>query len=241
MFRNVRNSVVGSLLARLGGLFVLVLVLVLVLLVVVAAGGRFPTDAEPTQGVKITNDRTDIHKAQTPPMILQVGVPRTSEHLWIDGPAKLYEPAGLEPLRTYELRVSFVSTRSAQVHLGLIGAKPATAMRRQLLHAEKLVFSTDESGRVRGAGEGCRLEVSVTSWGRMREGVDGDFFYDVVLERNVLGVPISGMPLMVYALLVVCVLVASGCLVRGEVFLSFPAIRLLWSTRSTKSTQGRRG
>jgi hypothetical protein len=75
----------------------------------------------------------------------------------------------------------------------------------------------------------------------MREGVDGDFFYDVVLERNVLGVPMSGMPLMVYALLVVCVLVASGCLVRGEVFLSFPAIRLLWSTRSTKSTQGRRG
>ncbi len=205
--------------------------LVGLLLVVLCAGGRFSPAAEPTHGVTITDNGIDTDEIQTPPTIIHVGVPRTSEHLWIDGPAKLYEPAGLEPLRTYELRVSFVSTRSAQVHLGLVGAK-LTTMSRRLLHAEKLVFSTDESGRVRGAGEGCRLEVSVTSWGHMRDGTDGDFFYDVVLERNVLGVPVSSMPLLVYALLVVCVVVVWGCRARGGGVFFFPAMR------SMRSKQG---
>lgn len=186
------------LLVRLAGL----------LLVALIAGVRFSTAAEPTDSVRVTND-------ETPTTVIHVGVPRTGEHVLIDGPAKLYEPAGLEPLRTYELRVSFVSTRSAQIHLGLVGMKHSTLSRR-LLHAEKLIFSTDESGHVRGVGAGCRLEMWVTSWGRMRVATDRDFFYDVILERNVLGVPVSGAPLLAYALFVVCVVVAWGCLMPNN-------------------------
>jgi hypothetical protein len=200
------------------GLVLFVVRLVGVLLLLLVAGDRFSTAAEPTDGVQVANDEgereteRDLNeKRDTPPTVIHVGIPRTNEHIWIDGPAKLYEPAGLEALETYEFRVSFVSTRAAQIHLGLLGAEP-TKMSRRLLHAEKLVFSTDEFGRVRGVGAGCQLELSVTSWGRVRGGADRDFFYDVVLERNVMGVPVSGIPLLAYALFVVCaIFVWGGC------------------------------
>ena len=156
---------------------------------------------------------------------LAVDVPLKNEYLLIDGPANVYEPIGLEPLNTYELRVSFVSTRSAQIHFGFncqrslntSTRRPQGHMsrNRRLLHAEKLVFSTDVSGHMIGsAGHRghCLLTVSVVSWGRMRHKskTTGDFFYDVILEKNVLGVPASGLPLLGYALFVLAAILLTA-------------------------------
>lgn len=142
---------------------------------------------------------------------LVVDVPLENEHIRIDGPTNAYRPIGLEPLQTYEMRVSFVSTRAAQIHFGYDcqDDSPAGGRRRnrRILHAEKVMFSTDDEGRMRDH-PGCLLTVGVTSWGRMRSETAGDFVYDVVMERNVLGIPVSGLPLIVYAVCAVVAVVA---------------------------------
>jgi len=152
-----------------------------------------------------------VSPSPTPPgRPLTVDVPVENEYIRIDGPPNAYRPIGLEPHWTYEMRVSFVSTRSAQIHFGYDcqdkGDTRTTTRNRRLLHAEKLVFSTDESGRVRDHPN-CLLTVRVTSLGQMRHETD-DFFYDVVLEKNLIGIPLSGLPLIAYALVLVAASVA---------------------------------
>lgn len=160
------------------------------------------------------------------PKTITVDVPLENEYARIDGPANAYSPVGLEPLWTYEMRVSFVSTRAARIHFGYdchgtdserdANNKDKSNMNnRRLLHAEKLVFSTDDAGRVRDHPD-CQLTVWVTSWGQFAPGHNtDDFFYDVVLEKNVIGIPISGLPLVVCALLMVTAAVVFA-IVRGD-------------------------
>ena len=164
-----------------------------------------------TASVSVEPNHDDVGDGHAQSKSLKVGIRLTNEHLVIDGAANAYEPIGLKPLQTYELRVSFVSTRSAQIHFGydckgtqnsLDGQpKKYVSRNRRLLHAEKLTFSTDELGHVTDH-PGCLLTVWVSSWGRLRQKAEttADFFYDIVLEKNLLGVPVSGLPLIGYAL-----------------------------------------
>jgi len=146
---------------------------------------------------------------------LIVDVPLVDEHIEIDGEVKRYMPVGLEPHWSYEMRVSFVSTRAAQIHFGFDCGDSSIGRRvhRMLLHAEKIMFETDESGRIRNHPD-CALTMWVTSWGQMRTETRGEFFYDIVLEKNVLGIPVSGLPLIVYGIVVVLAIMVFSTIKR---------------------------
>ena len=90
--------------------------------------------------------------------------------------------------------------------------------RRRLLHAEKIVFATDDHGNVlvrpqEGDGttvscpqEHLLLNFGVSQWAQMlhQSGSEGQYFYyDIILERNYLGIPESGIPLIGMAFLLV--------------------------------------
>lgn len=161
---------------------------------------------------------------------IRVDIPLESERILVHGEEKRYIPVGLEPLSSYELRVSYVSSHSVQIRFGYACDSTSTMDRKQygrkLLHAEKMVFKTDAKAAVivpPGEGRGkeergedpcgmaIMLTIQVFPWGMMRHAMNETWFeYDLVLEKNYLGVPVSSMPVLGMALCIVGVLVVSG-------------------------------
>jgi hypothetical protein len=90
--------------------------------------------------------------------------------------------------------------------------------RRRLLHAEKIMFATDDHGNVLVPSqdadeatvscpqENMVLNFGVSQWAQMlhQTGSEGRYFYyDIILERNYLGIPESGIPLIGMTVLLV--------------------------------------
>ena len=88
--------------------------------------------------------------------------------------------------------------------------------RRRLLHAEKIVFATDDHGNVLVPSqdadketvscpqENLVLNFGVSQWAQMLHQTVSEgryFYYDIILERNYLGIPESGIPLIGVAVL----------------------------------------
>jgi hypothetical protein len=172
---------------------------------------------------------TPLHRRITEREI-HVDVPLESEKILVNGEEKRYIPVGLEPLSSYELRVSYVSSHSVQIRFGyacgsisgMEGYQQRRRYGRKLLNAEKIVFKTDANSAVipsplekeikQGLGDddsSCRgekravmLTLEVFPWGMMRhnENSIGLFEYDVVLEKNYLGIPVSSVPVLSMAL-----------------------------------------
>ena len=153
---------------------------------------------------------------------IHVDVPLTRERILVGGEEKRYRPLGLEARSTYELRVSYVSSHSVQIRFGyacdtgsLEDMKPRQG--RKLMNAEKIVFATDDTAGVRfhscgmRDGSGVLLTMNVDPWGTRRHVMNESYFeYDVVLEKNYLGVPVSSVPVLVMALCLVGFLVVVG-------------------------------
>lgn len=161
-----------------------------------------------------------------------VSLPGSAERIYVDSPLvrerirvdveeKRYIPMGLEALTSYELRVSFVSSTSVKIHFGYsCGQDQHTVMNtrrrsgRKLFHAEKMVFRTDDKGAVKiPSGYDTCAEVMLTMqvfrWGLMRNRTTY-FEYDIVLEKNYLGIPVSSAPVLIMAVCLVGLLVVRG-------------------------------
>ncbi|GAQ84860.1 hypothetical protein KFL_002090120 [Klebsormidium nitens] len=85
---------------------------------------------------------------------LEAGVPLQQVELPMSGGQALYELKGLKKQQGYEVKISFPGTVPATYHIELVGEEreDTRAGRRRLLDTEKLVFTTDDSGRpLRGA------------------------------------------------------------------------------------------
>lgn len=153
---------------------------------------------------------------------IHVDIPLTRERILVGVEEKRYRPLGLEARSSYELRVSYVSSHSVQIRFGyacdtgsLEDTKPRQG--RKLMNAEKIVFTTDGKAGVTfhscgmTGGSGVLLTMSVHPWGIMRHVMNESYFeYDVVLEKNHLGVPVSSVPVLVMALCLVGFLLVVG-------------------------------
>lgn len=153
---------------------------------------------------------------------IHVDIPLTRERILVGVEEKRYRPLGLEARSAYELRVSYVSSHSVQIRFGYAcdtGSVEDMNRRqgRKLMNAEKIVFTTDDTAGVRfhscgmTDGSGVLLTMSVHPWGTMRHVMNESYFeYDVVLEKNYLGVPVSSVPVLVMALCLVGFLLVVG-------------------------------
>lgn len=168
---------------------------------------------------------------------IYVDRPIAGERVRVDVGETRYLPIGLDASSSYEVRVSFVSTSSVMIHFGYACDSDTLSQdihmknhARKLLHAEKMIFRTDASGAIQLPSDVTRwcpppehggrilLTVGASRWGMMKHTErssysprNGDtyFEYDIVLEKNYLGVPVSSMPVLVMAMGLVA-LVASG-------------------------------
>ncbi|KAI8100515.1 hypothetical protein M9435_006999 [Picochlorum sp. BPE23] len=152
-------------------------------------------------------------------------VPLQNEFLIINGQSKRYLPRNLDALSSYELRVSYSSTSSVVMHFGFscsesVGVaqqRRRSNIMRKMLNAEKVMFRTDATGRVmmpeqrHDNEETCDqvvVTLSATSWGHFASNHPRDrFYYDIVLEKNHVGIPESGGSIVLMTLFLLVVVV----------------------------------
>ncbi|KAI3430354.1 hypothetical protein D9Q98_004949 [Chlorella vulgaris] len=192
--------------------------LLLALLIILLLGARKSAAAEVIAG---SGDR-----------ILHVDVQRRADTILIGGPPVRYILSDLEPRKGYEVRVSFPGTAGVRIALHLDPSsrrdgggsggqqrrrrRGRSSTRRSLLDAEKVMFRTDDDGHVGLHGQHAPLSPVVVllkaeTWVRWQQPDQApqELTYNIVLERSILGVPHSALPLLATALALVLLAAAA--------------------------------
>ncbi|PNW76102.1 hypothetical protein CHLRE_12g547734v5 [Chlamydomonas reinhardtii] len=139
------------------------------------------------------------------------GVLRANTHLEaqvasLDGTPLLFSFAGLKPLTSYEVRVSYPATTPAIIHLRLAAGELHRGQSRRLLDTEKLIFSTDASGNAQGIPDAL-VELRATGRFVHRDGPGAGpkrLVFNIVCQELLLGaVPTDTLPAIFACVLLV--------------------------------------
>eukprot|EP00887_Chlorella_sp_A99_P000329 scaffold13.g329.t1 len=174
--------------------------------------------------------------------VLEADLPRQNERITIGEQVVRYRPVGLQVNTQYEVRISHPASNPVRVmlwiaSLGGRGAAGAQALQpqrrrrllgraaggRKLLDAERLLFSTDEFGKIRVQGsKSAEVDVLFRAerWALHRDGPGAapkTLVYDVVLEESPLGLPRSARPIAAWAVLLVVASLAAAPVWAGRV------------------------
>ncbi|KAL4525873.1 hypothetical protein Ndes2437A_g04304 [Nannochloris sp. 'desiccata'] len=168
---------------------------------------------------------SDCRKGKSPsnpdrgtPTPLLPGIALLSQRINIGGETIRYLPQGLSPSKGYEIRISAPATIPASIHLWLEpSGRPlqGTIRRRsrKLLNAEKIMFRTGlNEGILYQGKEYPSMDVvfQAQKWALSPDIPNQGskvLLFDILLEENVLGIPVSALPLVITAVVVVALCV----------------------------------
>eukprot|EP00271_Cylindrocystis_brebissonii_P006182 TRINITY_DN18814_c0_g1_i2.p1 TRINITY_DN18814_c0_g1~~TRINITY_DN18814_c0_g1_i2.p1 ORF type:complete len:171 (-),score=11.86 TRINITY_DN18814_c0_g1_i2:171-683(-) len=159
-----------------------------------------------------------------------------------------YQIEGLRPFRSYEVKVSYPASLPASFKIqleepGVGQARKLRGSRRRVLDTEKITFSMDEDGNLKGASDSNALNnlplvtVSVQQTGILSPSLGGkrasDVTFNIECEELKMGIPLKAWRVGGVAMVLVLVL-----LVGVNTWPAWVPSRNMWR-RSFRSLRGR--